>query len=73
MALALGFENCLYLPLIGLIPGHPVMEDTYDDQVFQFIVYREPLRLERWITFQRVEIPWMQITATRITDMWWRA
>eukprot|EP00961_Rhodomonas_salina_P000699 10009-Rhodomonas_salina.1 len=32
MALALGFKNGLYLPLIGLIPGHPVMEDTYYDQ-----------------------------------------
>ena len=26
MALALGFENGLYLPLIRLIPGHAVME-----------------------------------------------
>eukprot|EP00961_Rhodomonas_salina_P109174 1469781-Rhodomonas_salina.1 len=43
MALALGFENGLYLPLIGLIPGHPIMEDTYDDPVFQFIVVQRAI------------------------------
>eukprot|EP00961_Rhodomonas_salina_P008165 111012-Rhodomonas_salina.1 len=37
MALALGFKNSLYLPLIGLIPGHQVMEDTYDDPVFLIV------------------------------------
>eukprot|EP00961_Rhodomonas_salina_P139678 1879816-Rhodomonas_salina.1 len=44
MALSLGFENSLYLPLIGLIPGHPVMEDTYDDLVFQFIVVQRAIK-----------------------------
>eukprot|EP00961_Rhodomonas_salina_P047733 641262-Rhodomonas_salina.1 len=43
MALALGFENCLYLPLIGLIPQHLVMEDTYNDPVFQFIIVQRAI------------------------------
>eukprot|EP00961_Rhodomonas_salina_P116058 1561965-Rhodomonas_salina.1 len=43
MALALGFENGLYLPLIGLIPGHQVMEDTYYDLVFQFIIVQRAI------------------------------